>query len=246
VKARKKTPPAAPAKPKRKRPLKSPLRNKQRAFLAAIAITGSIKQSAEDAKIGRTSHYKWMDCDPAYPARFAKAMAQGDDAYEDEVSLRAYKGVFEPLVFQGEFSYEKIPCLDPETGLQLTTTDPITGRTILRFDQGEILGVWKKSDALLMFRQRGRFPDRYGSNKVQLTGKNGAALIPTEIRVTFVDPVSTIPDSGTAVSAQGAMLVPPVALQNSARRTRIGEVLERRPRAADRGHKEARTHSVLS
>jgi hypothetical protein len=161
--------PAPPAKPKRKR-LKTPLRNKQRAFLAAIAITGSIKQAAEDAKVGRTSHYKWMDSDPAYPARFAKAMAQGDDAYEDEVSERAYKGVFEPLVFQGQFSYEQIPCMDPGTGLQLTTTDP-TGKTILKFERGEVLGVWKKSDALLMFRQRGRFPDRYANNKVAVTGE---------------------------------------------------------------------------
>jgi hypothetical protein len=166
-----KTPPAAAA-PKRKRKLKSPLRNKQRAFLAAIAITGSIKQAAEEAKVGRTSHYKWMDADPRYPDRFAKAMAEGDDAYEDEVSVRAYKGVFEPLVFQGQFSYEQIPCLDPETGLQLTTTDPITGRTILKFARGEILGVWKKSDALLMFRQRGRFPDRYGTRDLNKSDDN--------------------------------------------------------------------------
>jgi hypothetical protein len=42
-------------------------------FLKAFETCGNITQAAEIAKIDRTSHYIWMNADPAYPERFEAA-----------------------------------------------------------------------------------------------------------------------------------------------------------------------------
>lgn len=137
--------------------------NKKPAFLKALAITGSIKEAADAIGVDRSAHYAWMKADPAYPARFAEAQAQGMDALDDEATWRANHGVFEPLVYQGEFQYEQVPVRDPETG------------EIERYERGAMLGVWRKSDGLLQFKLRGAFA-KYRQGVLEVTGKDGGPI----------------------------------------------------------------------
>lgn len=149
--------------------------NKKPAFLKALAITGSIKEAADAIGVDRSAHYAWMKTDPAYPARFAEAQAQGMDALDDEATRRANHGVFEPLVYQGEFQYEQVPVLDPETGEQVRWQDPITGGWRGKFERGKMLGVWRKSDGLLQFKLRGAFA-KYRQGVLEVTGKDGGPI----------------------------------------------------------------------
>lgn len=156
--------------------------NKKTAFLKALAICGSITEAAAACGINRSIHYDWLKLDPEYPARFADALAMGDDALEDEVTLRAHRGVFVPNVFKGRFCY-------PQETYEVTPARPATEAVFgvdaqpavpavmgIRDVPGSSpIGTWVKSDALLMFRQRGRFA-RYRQNFTEITGPGGGPI----------------------------------------------------------------------
>lgn len=97
----------------------------------------------------RSNHYDWLRDDPAYPALFAAAHAQAADALESEAVLRATVGVYEPNTYQGEFVYDSVDIVDEE------------GEVVGQKRGGKPLGVWKKSDGLLMFVLRGFKPEKY-------------------------------------------------------------------------------------
>ncbi len=157
------------------------LANKERAFLAAVALTGSITEAAAAAKIDRSWHYERLKTHPAYPARFAEAMARGDDALEDEVTYRAKRGVYEPLVWQGRFQYPQERYeISPEVPAGDWKDEKRVEAVPAEYGWRDVpgappLGVWRKSDALLMFRQRGRFA-RYRQNFTEVTGPGGGPI----------------------------------------------------------------------
>ena len=163
----------------------TPLRDKTAGFLKALSITASITEAAAAVRVNRSWHYERMKTDPDYPARFAEALAQGDEAMEDELTSRANHGVFEPLVYKGEFQFEQVPVLDAE-GNPVWWINPVTGLNCVRFENGKMLGVWVKSDGLLMFRQRGRYA-KYRQNFTEITGANGGAILST-LQVEFIKP----------------------------------------------------------
>lgn len=72
----------------------------KRAFLAAFAECGRVKQAAQAANISREAHYDWKAQDPDYAAAFSAAQKLAGDALEDEAMRRAKLGVLEP-VYQG-------------------------------------------------------------------------------------------------------------------------------------------------
>ncbi len=176
------------AKPKQRRSV-----NKKPAFLKAMAITCSIAEAAKACKIDRSLHYDWMRLDPAYPALFAAAKARGEDALEDEATLRATRGVYEPLVYQGNFTYPTeeyeyapaTPAMPAVFGVDAQPAKPAEIRT--RIIPGSApLGIWRKSDGLLMFRLRGAFP-KYRQGALEVTGAGGGPVEST-ITIEFVRP----------------------------------------------------------
>jgi hypothetical protein len=74
--------------------------DKRDAFLAAYAELGTLTHAAGAVGIDRSSHYKWMDTDPEYPALFAAAAAKGKEAMVREARRRAIEGTDKP-VYQG-------------------------------------------------------------------------------------------------------------------------------------------------
>jgi hypothetical protein len=174
---------------KRKR-AQTRLLDKKRGFLKCLAISGQITQAALDCGFDRSLHYDWMESDPAYPARFARAKAMGEDAWEDEATSRAIYGVYVPNVYQGKFIYPQeayeitpaVPAGDWKDEGAQTETPAVMG---LRNVPGALpLGTWVKSDNLLTTLLKGS-KAKYRQNFTELTGKDGAPLMPHEIRVTF-------------------------------------------------------------
>ncbi len=69
------------------------LTDPQRAFLAVYGEMGVIRRACKVAGVGRSSHYEWMEDNPAYRAAFEAAKEDAADALEAEVYRRAVKGV---------------------------------------------------------------------------------------------------------------------------------------------------------
>jgi hypothetical protein len=120
-----------------------------RAFLAAYKRTGSITAAAVAASIDRTTHYAWLRS-ATYREAFERAAEQAAGVLEDEAIERATRGVFEPLVWQGQFSND---------------------------EEGKPYGVWKKSDGLLQFLLRGALPAKYRSTgALEISGPQGGPI----------------------------------------------------------------------
>jgi hypothetical protein len=144
-----------------------------RAFLAAYKRTGSITAAAAAANVDRSTHYAWHRTSATYRAAFERAAEQAAGVLEDEAIERATVGVFEPLTWQGGFSYPEIWDAELERFVPDQTQRP--------------LGVWKKADGLLQFLLRGALPAKYRQN-VELTGKDGGPVQLSSLTVEFVKP----------------------------------------------------------
>jgi len=76
-------------------------RPKKERFLQAVALTGNITTAAQAAGCNRAAHYKWLEKDEYYPARFEAAMEQASDLLEQEARRRAVAGVDKPVYQNG-------------------------------------------------------------------------------------------------------------------------------------------------
>jgi hypothetical protein len=75
---------------------------KQAAFLTAlVTFRGHHTRAARAAKVGRASHYRWLE-DETYKALYARAMAMVTTALEDEALRRAHDGIRKGIYYQGE------------------------------------------------------------------------------------------------------------------------------------------------
>ena len=73
------------------------LTDAQRAFLAVYGKMGVVKRACEVAQVARSSHYEWMEKNPAYRRAFEEAQEDAADTLEAEVYRRAVKGVRKPI-----------------------------------------------------------------------------------------------------------------------------------------------------
>ena len=77
-------------------------RTKKPAMLAAYAELGVITHAAAAAGIERSTHWRWMQDDPEYAAKFAEAHEQAVEKLEREALRRAADGWEEPVFHKGE------------------------------------------------------------------------------------------------------------------------------------------------
>ncbi|MEM0915919.1 MAG: hypothetical protein AAGK09_15090 [Planctomycetota bacterium] len=75
---------------------------KQRAFLAAFATCGVIKQASEAASCDASNHRRWIRESDEYAKAFADAKLEANDALESEARRRAVAGWDEPVFHNGE------------------------------------------------------------------------------------------------------------------------------------------------
>jgi hypothetical protein len=116
-------------------------------FLDAYARCGILGEAARLAKVGRRSHYVWME-DPNYQRQFESAREEACDLLEAEARRRAVDGVEEPVIYQGELCYAKK--WNRKTQKFEPTKKPLTIR--------------KYSDFLLMFLLKALKPEIYRDN----------------------------------------------------------------------------------
>ena len=205
---------------KKSRPAKSPKRKqkrgvpKKKAFLAAFVETCSITEAAAAVGIDRCNHYDWLKNDPKYAAEFEQAIPIAAQNLEDDAVRWARVGIFEPNIYQGQFQYgarKRIECAlqDGTTAFQ---DELPAGANVIATREVEVkdvlLGVQKRSESLLSKLLSAWLPEKYGK-KVEVSGKDGAPLVPTVMEVVFVDPPSEDPvppaPSGSSPEASPAV-----------------------------------------
>lgn len=146
------------------------------AFCAALAETGIVARACKAVGISRVTAYEWRDEDPAFKARWEKALKVGVTALEDEAHRRAFEGVDKPLVHQGQFTPMFVPAKDEQGNVIME--EVAEGVTRPKFiplldDEGrqQIATMKEYSDTLAIFLLKAHNPDKYRENsKVQLTG----------------------------------------------------------------------------
>jgi hypothetical protein len=74
----------------------------QRAFLAAYAETGVLKNAAKAAGVTRVNHCRWMKEDPAYAEKFEQLFEQVCERFEAEAIRRAVDGYQDPVYQAGK------------------------------------------------------------------------------------------------------------------------------------------------
>lgn len=74
---------------------------KQRVFIKAYLVCGSIASSSDAAKITRTCHYAWIQESEDYKIAFNLAKPIAIQSLEDEAIRRAQIGCDEPVFYQG-------------------------------------------------------------------------------------------------------------------------------------------------
>lgn len=123
-----------------------------KAFLTALSETGNVTASAKLAKIDRTRAYQYRGEDESFVAEWEDAVEQAADVLELEAHRRAYHGVDEPVIHQGELS-----------GVWVNKE----GDTVAEGTDGARmipLTVKKYSDTLLMFLLKGMRPKKFRDN----------------------------------------------------------------------------------
>ncbi|HVY92605.1 MAG TPA: hypothetical protein VHA14_07650 [Bryobacteraceae bacterium] len=204
---RKKSRPAKGAKRKQKRGVP-----KKKAFLAAFIETCSITEAAAAVGIDRCNHYDWLKADPKYAADFEAAIPIAAQNLEDDAVKWARVGIFEPNIYQGQFQYgarKRIECALAD-GTTVFEDELPPGAAVVATREVEVkdvfLGVHKRSESLLSKLLSAWLPEKYGK-KVEVTGKDGAPLVPTVMEVVFVDPPSEEP--GAPAQSGGPAEAPP-------------------------------------
>lgn len=124
--------------------------SKREAFLVAYVESANITKACIAASINRSTFYEWKK-DSEFAKSYELAEQQAGDMLESEAARRAQEGVRRPVLYKGE-----VVVID-----------------------GEPLYEHEYSDTLLIFLLKGVKPEKYRERyDAQLTGKDGAALIP--------------------------------------------------------------------
>jgi hypothetical protein len=177
--------------------------NKKPAFLKAFIACGSLTEAAKAVKIDRSAHYDWLKSDPEYAAAFSQACTEAGQTLEDIAVEWATRGIFEPLVYQGQFCYamrNRVLCLLPD-GREvyeddLTGGNPqadlsgfeIQSRRTVTEPFGPPLGIWRRSEGLMGRLLKAFMPARYADRgAVEVTGKDGGPVEST-LQIVFVRP----------------------------------------------------------
>lgn len=160
----------------------------QDVFLAELKASCNVTVAAETAGVAASTVYAHRKHDPLFAERWDEALQEGIDLLEHEAHRRAFRGVEEPVVYQGQFSYEyeyddqgrlvweDLWETDPKTGEERTTRQPKL-RIDARTGRPAVKTVRKYSDPMAMFLLKAHRPAKYRENSsLELTGKNGGPV----------------------------------------------------------------------
>jgi hypothetical protein len=76
--------------------------SKKRAMLWAYAELGHVRKASQKVKIDRSTHYKWLQNDPAYAQAFEQAKKIIGDEILGDVIDAVLNGDRKPIIFEGK------------------------------------------------------------------------------------------------------------------------------------------------
>lgn len=160
-----------------------------RPFLDALGSGCTVSEAARAAGISAPTAYQRRRADADFAEAWTLALEDSADVLEREARRRAIDGVEEPVVYQGqltpvwEYGPDGQPVQEPylesfigkdgERG-QRDAYRPVQARN----PDGSLkwLTVRKPSDALLALLLKGRRKDVFGTDRTEITGRDGAPL----------------------------------------------------------------------
>lgn len=143
------------------------------AFCAALAETANIGRACTAIGMGRSTAYDWRDDDPEFASAWDRAMQIGVTALEDEAKRRAFEGVEEPIIHQGQIQYEVREKLNKAGKPIIDRTTKLPKMEVVRNKDGtrKMATVRKYSDNLVGILLKAHAPDKYRENsKVEMSG----------------------------------------------------------------------------
>lgn len=143
------------------------------AFCAALAETGIVRRAVAAIGMTRQQVYQWRRDMPDFAADWDEALKIGITALEDEAHRRAFEGVDEPLVHQGQFTYLREDERDEDGNLVLDEATQQPRQRVRRDKDGQpmVATIKKSSDVLTIFLLKAHNPEKYRDNsKVELSG----------------------------------------------------------------------------
>lgn len=143
------------------------------AFCAALAETANVGRACRALGMGRTTAYDWREEDPDFAEKWDRAMRIGVTALEDEATRRAFEGVDDPVIHQGQFQYALEPKLTRggKPVLDRTTKQPVMVAAFNEDGTRKLASVKKYSDSLAAMLLKAHAPDKYRDNsKVEMAG----------------------------------------------------------------------------
>jgi hypothetical protein len=158
-------------------------------FLQALGSGCTVSESATAAGISSTTAYKLRKADADFAEAWLLALEDSADVLEREARRRAIDGVEEPVVYQGQLT----PVWQYGDDGQVLTEPYDTlvrdkdGDMVTKVEQRPVqarnadgslkwLTIRKPSDALLALMLKGRRKEVFGTDRTELTGRDGAPL----------------------------------------------------------------------
>lgn len=160
-------------------------------FLDSLASGATVSEAAKAAGISSSTAYKLRGDDADFAEAWRLALEDSADILEREARRRAIDGVEEPVIYQGQrtpvWEYDADGKVVMEKVGEENYKDPVSGdlkrRDVMgqrqaRNPDGSLqwLTVRKPSDALLALLLKGRRPVVFGTDRTEITGKDGAPL----------------------------------------------------------------------
>lgn len=213
--------------PKKPRPQKQPRKKyrgvgKKTAFLNAFRALGCVSEAAAAVGMNRGTHYAWLnEPNGKYKTEFAATTEEVGGLLEEDAMKWARRGHFEPFTYKGrpQFASRKRVMCKLESGEtafedELPRGAKVTERRSVITNDGEMLGIYRRSEGLLWHLLQAHMPEKYGPPavaKLEITGKNGAPLIPLTCRLMFGDGINELPESWRRADAPGTATAPVVS-----------------------------------
>lgn len=142
-------------------------------FLQHLKQTANMAASCRAVGVSYTNMTALKQRDADFAAAVDDSLEQAYDYLEAECRRRAFEGVEEPVVYQGQLTpvFERNPDgtvrTDLDTGLPVQATN--------QDGTPKFLAIRKYSDSMAMFLMKG-YRRRMFGDKTEITGANGGAL----------------------------------------------------------------------
>jgi hypothetical protein len=171
---------------------------RKRAFLRAYQDNGSETESARLAEIERATHYKWLAADQKYNAAFEATKPMAAGALQDNAIRLATVGLFEPVVYKGQFQYaprKRTLCLLADgTSVfedELPKGASVSERRTVMTRDGEMIGMYRPDGGLLLKILAAKIPEQYGTGRRPVPEKYPVKSV-EDARASLIDKLNRI------------------------------------------------------